>query len=606
MTNNLSALNIISGYDFEFSAEYESVMSNMKPAVNCFDNATSRKLTVQIAELLSMGVIEKCTHSVGEYISSIFLVDKRDGEFRKILNLKRFNQAVEYQHFKMENLKTLCDLMSENCYMTSIDLRKAYYSVSISKDSRKYLRFEWKGQLYQYCSLPNGLASGPRIFSKIMRVLFTNLRQNSIDCVYYLDDSVIFANSADECLRHTNYALDLLTKAGFFIHFGKSVLQPSHRLTFLGFVVDSTSMMIFLPNVKVEKLRSCAEELIHIQTLTIERLAQVIGFLVSCLPAFPFGKLHYRSLEFLKIEGLRSGSYHSKVTLSETAKSDLQWWQCNAHKSGCPIRALEYSTELRTDASLRGYGAFFNGQSIGSRWTSDELMKYGHSINCLELHAVYLAINAFSKSLVRLNVCIRVDNTTAVSYINAMGGTHSVLCNEIAISIWNLALSLQLGIHATHIPGVENIEADHASRFFRDDVEIMLNCCIFKSICSDLDLYPTVDLFATRHNRQLPIFVSWKPDPESSYIDALSLDWTMFTSVYIFPPFSLWGRLLKRLKQYQSTVQMLLVFPKWESQHWYPQLTRMLKKSIQLPSNSVVCHNRKPHRLNLTLMAGKI
>ena len=92
-----------------------------------------------------------------------------NGEYRKILNLERINVCVEYRHFKMENLKTVCDLINLGSFVSSIDLRKAYYSVSISENSRKYLRFEWNNKLYQDFALPNGLASGPRIFSKIMR-----------------------------------------------------------------------------------------------------------------------------------------------------------------------------------------------------------------------------------------------------------------------------------------------------------------------------------------------------------------------------------------------------------------------------------------------------
>ena len=75
--------------------------------------------------MLSMGVIEKCSHSVGEYISPVFLVDKANGEHRKILNLKKFNQYVDYRHFTMENLKSVCDLLTDGCFRTLIDLRKA-------------------------------------------------------------------------------------------------------------------------------------------------------------------------------------------------------------------------------------------------------------------------------------------------------------------------------------------------------------------------------------------------------------------------------------------------------------------------------------------------
>ena len=233
LTSNQYVLNIISGYDIELNDKFESVMKHRTSPSHHFDNATSAAITSQVDELLSMGVIEKCLHSVGEYISPVFLVDKANGEHRKILNLKKFNQCVDYRHFKMENLKSVCDLLTDGCFMTSIDLRKAYYSVSISPDSRKFLRFEWRSQLYQYCALPNGLSSGPRIFSCIMRVIFAQLRKRKIDCVYYLDDSVIMAKSQHECTLNTEFAMDILSNAGFYIHYEKSVLKPTQRLTFL-------------------------------------------------------------------------------------------------------------------------------------------------------------------------------------------------------------------------------------------------------------------------------------------------------------------------------------------------------------------------------------
>ena len=116
----------------------------------------------------------------------------------------------------MENLKTVCDLINPGSFVSSIDLRKAYYSVSISENSRKYLRFERNNKLSQCCALPNGLASGRRIFSKIMRDYLPSFVDIQLACVYYLDDSVIVAETEELCLQHTKFSLDILSKAGFF------------------------------------------------------------------------------------------------------------------------------------------------------------------------------------------------------------------------------------------------------------------------------------------------------------------------------------------------------------------------------------------------------
>lgn len=63
------------------------------------------------------------------------------------------------------------------------------------------------------------------------------------------------------------------------------------------------------------------------------------------------------------------------------------------------------------------------------------------------------------------------DNTTAVAYINNMGGVKSQQCNQIAKSIWSWCIQHEKWLTATHIPGKSNTEADIQSRQFNDQVE---------------------------------------------------------------------------------------------------------------------------------------
>jgi hypothetical protein len=94
---------------------------------------------------------------------------KETGKVRVIFNLKHLNEAVTYRKFKMDTLESAIKLMKPGCFMTSIDLRDAYYSVPITPKHRKYLKFMWRGVLYQFTSLPMGLTSSPRLFTKILK-----------------------------------------------------------------------------------------------------------------------------------------------------------------------------------------------------------------------------------------------------------------------------------------------------------------------------------------------------------------------------------------------------------------------------------------------------
>jgi len=46
-----------------------------------------------------------------EFLSNVFLVPKKDGGFRPVINLKALNHFVPYEHFKMEGLHCLKDIL---------------------------------------------------------------------------------------------------------------------------------------------------------------------------------------------------------------------------------------------------------------------------------------------------------------------------------------------------------------------------------------------------------------------------------------------------------------------------------------------------------------
>ena len=87
---------------------------------------------------MEAGIIQKAKHVQGEVISNIFLVPKKEtGKFRMILNLKKLNLDVEYQHFKMDTIQAALRLVTPNCYMMSLDIKDAYFSVNIFPPDRK-------------------------------------------------------------------------------------------------------------------------------------------------------------------------------------------------------------------------------------------------------------------------------------------------------------------------------------------------------------------------------------------------------------------------------------------------------------------------------------
>ena len=140
-----------------------------------FNSAETEIIETEINKMLGKEIIEQVEHTKDEIISNIFTRPKKDGTHRVIINLKDFNKHVSYYHFKMDSLNTIVKLVDNDCFMASIDLKDAYYSTPIRERDKKYLRFYWNNQLYQFTCLPNGLSSGPRKFTKILKPALSSL-----------------------------------------------------------------------------------------------------------------------------------------------------------------------------------------------------------------------------------------------------------------------------------------------------------------------------------------------------------------------------------------------------------------------------------------------
>lgn len=202
-----------------------------------------------------------------------------------ILDLSLFNEFVNWKHFKMFNLDTALHLTSRGSFMASIDLSDAYYSMSIDHSSRKYLRFRWNNDLYQYTCLPNGISSAPRDFTKLLHPVFSLLRNKGSTCFSYIDDSFIVEPDYDSCLTTVKRLIYYLEHCGFFIHPDKSVLQPSTKLVFLGFQIDSQAMEVTLTDKKKQKMYDlCSSYLQTKNHLTIRKVAALVGLMNAYEP----------------------------------------------------------------------------------------------------------------------------------------------------------------------------------------------------------------------------------------------------------------------------------------------------------------------------------
>lgn len=110
--------------------------------------------------------------------------DKCQFLYRFILNPKRLNKFITTPRFKLQDIRVTRNLITKDCFLASIDHKDAYFAVAIHDGYKKFLRFVFKNNIYEFQSLPFGLSTAPYLFIKLLRpAAFSFKKQFIISCV---------------------------------------------------------------------------------------------------------------------------------------------------------------------------------------------------------------------------------------------------------------------------------------------------------------------------------------------------------------------------------------------------------------------------------------
>ena len=112
--------------------------------------------------------------------------------------------------------------------MASIDIKDAYYTLPIATEHQKFLKFRWRDKLYHCTCLPNGLASAPIIFTKLLKPVFNIMRQKGYLSSSYIDDCYLQGATYGECHDNVQETLMLLGDLGLSLFTMKN--QYSYHL----------------------------------------------------------------------------------------------------------------------------------------------------------------------------------------------------------------------------------------------------------------------------------------------------------------------------------------------------------------------------------------
>ena len=91
----------------------------------------------------------------------------------------------------MQILQKILTLIQPNCYMVTIELKDAYYSVKIDGDDTFFLKFLCNWTFLKFLVLPNGLSPGPQKFTKLTKPPLAMLRMQGYIVTICINDMIV-------------------------------------------------------------------------------------------------------------------------------------------------------------------------------------------------------------------------------------------------------------------------------------------------------------------------------------------------------------------------------------------------------------------------------
>jgi hypothetical protein len=524
-------------------------------------------LSKEIQRLENCGFIEKSVQP--HCVSPLKCVPKKNGKLRLCINLFQLNKYSVPPKFQYESISAVAQSITFEDHLVTIDLKDGFYHVPIAPNHRKYFGFVFNGEFFQWCVCPFGWNGSPYYFYKLMREVVKFIRSNNIRAVMYVDDLLLMSHSAT-VTDHKDFIVQTFEDLGLRINFEKSALIPSTTCDYLGYIIDSKGPdhrpWLYISKDKIRKLRKSITHFLQTGLIPARALAKICGVAVAMSKAIIPAKLKLRHLYSL----LRTKRMWSDVlSLTVEAREQLHWWLDSLDSwNGAPLTSGPVDFQLWTDSSGFGWGAVLDGEEACGVWPSDIAKEH---INFKELLTILYALSCFRDKIRDKHVRIMCDSVTAIYYVRNMGGPIMRL-SDLAESVWECALRLNVQIDIHHIGGHLNCHADHLSRL-NPQHEWQLQPGTFRQL--DRMWGPhTMDRFASMATTLLPRYNSRYLDPLTSGVDALSqTDWQMENN-FVNPPFRLLAKVLDIV--IQTKAQATIIAPMWPSQPWWPRLQSIL------------------------------
>lgn len=341
--------------------------------------------------------------------------------------------------------------------------------------------------------------------------------------------------------------------------------QPTQRLQWLGFIIDTSLGQIEVPQEKISRLIVELGKVLHATLVSARQLASVVGRIISMgLAVGPVSRLMTRSL-YSVLES--RGAWWELLSLPEEARKELEFWSRNLveYKAQPIWHSPSAVRVVYSDASATGYGGFIvehGCYTAYGQWTAIEAT---HSSTWRELSGVWRVLQSLANKLSNNRVRWFTDNQNVARILQV--GSRQPQLQEVALKIFSLTITCQIRLEPEWVPREENERADYLSRIIDLD-DWFLNPAIFAQLDARWGPH-TIDRFADCNNNQLVRFNSRCWNPGSEAVDAFTVDWSGETNWWC-PPIALIPRVIRHAQACSACGT--LIVPSWLSAPFWPML----------------------------------
>jgi ribonuclease HI len=370
--------------------------------------------------------------------SSLLFVPKKDGALRVCIDFRRLNEISKPRIYAPRSDRALRHHIATYTWWSKIDIKDAFFHLSLAKESRPLTAFRTPFGLFQWNVLPQGLNIAPAEFQLYIEHVLQPLLGDHL--AIHIDDILISSNSRQHCARLTDQAKRILDSYNLEINWKKSAFI-TQDVTFCGFRYRPGQC---IPVTDTQTLA-------HWPTPTTPtELRAFLGLTNSIRDHIP----HYAALAvpLYQLTGKQStwSKRHTSAFLSLRAAA-TRAIPTHTHDTAAPAT-------LTTDASLFAAGAILRQHGrVTAIWSrSFTQPERNYTANERELLAVVDSLKAWSHLLERAPM-IRVETDNMINATNIKADGRNRRINR-----WIEVLQ-QFNLKWVHVPGVSNL-ADTVSR----------------------------------------------------------------------------------------------------------------------------------------------